>query len=252
MYRLQLLGRIRFTCETDSANIRLKRQSSTLLAYLAIHCGREHAHEAIIEQFWPDCDPSRGRSNLSSALWRLRRALGPCGHALIDTSTHGGTGLSDAVPMWLDVAAFERDVGTAVAGYRGSSDDTMLASLEQGLALYHGELMPGWYDDWVLAERERLQGLYLGGLLQLMDRQAERGLLTAAIATGQQLLKVEPLHETAHRRLIDLYMATGQPAAADRQYQNCFRLLLEELGVAPCAETQSAYARLRETHALSA
>lgn len=134
---------------------------------------------------------------------------------------------------------------TALGTCSVNADDSMLATLEQALAFYRGELMPGWYDDWVLAERERLHGLYVGGLLQLMNCQAARNLPDAAIATGRQILKLEPLHETVHRRLIELYVANGQPAAAERQYRDCFRLLMEELGAAPCSETQSTYARLR-------
>lgn len=211
-------------------------------------CDREHAREAIIERFWPDCDTKRGRSNLCSALWRLRRAIGPRGQALIEPSTHGETGISDSVPIWLDVRTFERAVMTALGTCPANADGGMLATLEQGLAFYRGELMPGWYDDWVLAERERLHGLYVGGLLQLMSCQAARNLPDAAIATGRQILKVEPLHETVHRRLIELYLESGQPAAADRQYQDCARLLMEELGATPCSETQSTYARLRPTY----
>jgi DNA-binding SARP family transcriptional activator len=127
--------------------------------------------------------------------------------------------------------------------------DGRASTLESGLDLYHGELMPGWYDDWVLAERERLHGLYIGGLLRLMDYQSKQDLLDAAIATGRQILRRDPLRETAHRRLIVLYMANGQPDAADRQYQICSKLLLQEIGVAPSSETQAAYARLRDAYA---
>jgi DNA-binding SARP family transcriptional activator len=220
-----------------------------LLAYLAMHCDREHARDAIIERFWPDCDPKRGRSNLCSALWRLRRAIGPHGQALIEPSTHGETWISESAPIWLDVKAFERGVMAALGTCSLDRDDGTLASLEEGLGFYRGELMPGWYDDWVLAERERLHGLYVSGLMQLMNWQAARNLPDAAIATGRQILKVEPLHETVHRRLIELYLATGQPAAADRQYQDCLRLLMDEPGAAPCPETQSTYARLRPAYA---
>jgi DNA-binding SARP family transcriptional activator len=249
MLRLQLLGRVRLSYEAENKNIHLKRQSATLLAYLAMHRDRDHARDTIIEQFWPECDPTRGRSNLSSALWRLRRAIGPRSSTLIKPSIHGTTGISEDIPIWLDVKAFECRIMATLGTSLVKSVDCSLATLEQGLALYHGELMPGWYDDWILAERERLQGLYLGGLLQLMAHRAEQGLLDAAIATGRQILKVEPLHETTHRKLIELYMASGQPAAATRQYQDCFGLLLEELGVAPCFETQSTYAKLRQTSA---
>ena len=241
MFHLQLLGRFRLVSEPGQAIINVNRQSATFLGYFAIHRGRRIAEDAVIEQFWPDCDPRRGRSNLCSAIWRVRKAIGREGFSLIERSSFGETGLSDQAALQLDIEAFESTMMEAL----GQADGHAVPALGQGLEIYRGDLMPGWYDDWVLAERERLQGLYVGGLIRLMNHQAEQNLFDAGIATGRKILRIEPMRETVHRRLIELHLENGQPAAAHGQYHECVRLLRDELGVAPSRETQAAYARLQ-------
>jgi DNA-binding SARP family transcriptional activator len=190
----------------------------------------------LIERFWPDCDPAKGQSNLSSALWRLRRDLAPAGHSVLTSNLLGETGFTEQVSFWLDAEAFRAQVRSACTG-AGLLDVATAVDLEQALELYRGDLLEGFYYDWVLAERECLRALYVRGRLRLLDHYAAASDLERAIECGREVLRLDPLRETVHRRLIELYARNGERAAARRQYHRLVQLLAEELQVAPAPET---------------
>jgi DNA-binding SARP family transcriptional activator len=78
-----------------------------------------------------------------------------------------------------------------------------------------------------------------------MEHYIACGDFEAALATGQELLRLEPLDEMVQQRVIELYAATGQRAAALRQYKRLAALLKSELGVAPARETRALIDRIR-------
>jgi DNA-binding SARP family transcriptional activator len=97
------------------------------------------------------------------------------------------------------------------------------------------ELLPGWHEDWVLAERERLRSMRLHALEALVNHLRCRGRFSAAIDVALDLIRMEPLRESAHRSLISVYLDEGNVAEAIRQFRNFCRLLDVELGVGPSA-----------------
>jgi DNA-binding SARP family transcriptional activator len=245
MFYLELLGQARLGFGPDRHRLAIPRQSMALLAYLALERDAGHAREALIERFWPDREPELGKASLASALWRLRRSLPAGAPSLLATASPGEAGIAEAAPLWLDAACFAAAVRPHLAT-SAPLEAEAARSLVEAVSLYRGDLMTGWYDDWVLVERERLRGLYVAGLIRLMEHEARRGALATAIELAQRVLKVEPLRETVHRRLIELHAANGDPGGAVRQYERCLRLLLEELGVAPMPETRGALDAVRQ------
>jgi predicted ATPase len=117
---------------------------------------------------------------------------------------------------------------------------------ERAINLYGGELLPAHYDDWILAERERLQRLFAATLEHLIEVLEGRHEYRAAIDYTQRLLRVDPLQEAAYQRLMRLYALSGDRAAALRAYRACCDMLQRELGAEPHAETQLLYERLKE------
>jgi DNA-binding SARP family transcriptional activator len=92
----------------------------------------------LIERFWPETDPEKGHSNLSSALSRLRRALRPADPGIITLDAYGQAGIAAAAPVWFDAAAFRAGVRPALAS-PGRLQDSAAAELCAGLELYRGE-----------------------------------------------------------------------------------------------------------------
>src|SRR5207249_9536821 len=124
------------------------RAGQSLFAYLALTTGTAHRREKLAGTFWPDTSDEQARKHLRQELWRIRKAISAHrsngqDYLLADEFTIAFNHTSD---YWLDVTQMEKS-------------DTDLQSLTSTLSLYHGELLPGFYDDWIVLERERIQSL---------------------------------------------------------------------------------------------
>jgi DNA-binding SARP family transcriptional activator len=230
-----------------ASDIRLTRSVQELLAYLVLQRHRPHSREILADLFWGNRSQEQARSCLSTALWRLRRALEPTGVArgtYLVTTQQGEVGFNADSPCWLDVALLEQAVQPVVTVPPHKLDAAVIEELEKVIHVYTGELLDGFYDEWVLRERERLRLLYLSGQLQLMRYYRLQGDLEQSARHGQDLLRHDPLREDIHRELMHLYLENGQRARAAQQYESCRRSLAEELGILPMEETQLLYARI--------
>jgi hypothetical protein len=115
-------------------------------------------------------------------------------------------------------------------------------------ALYTGDFMVGFslrdspaFDDWQFSQAESLRRTYVDVLQRLVLAISREGNLKAAIDYTRRWLAVDPLHEPAHRQLMQLYTQTGERTLALRQYRECVRILEQELGVPPLDETTNLY-----------
>jgi len=125
---------------------------------------RARAHLAF--QLWPDTSEAQAHANLRTLLHRLRQALPEADRLLhIDAQTVQWRG--DAAST-LDVADFERALAHAAAAEQAGDQPTARAAFREAIEQYGGDLLPGWYDDWVLLERERLRQAFLATLEKLV------------------------------------------------------------------------------------
>jgi DNA-binding SARP family transcriptional activator len=133
-----------------------------------------------------------------------------------------------------------------VRGRQGAtlSLDTALA-LQTAIELYRGELLDGWFQDWCLFERERLQNVYLTLVDKLIDYHEAAGAYERGISLGMDALRYDHAREEVHRRLMRLYYLTGDRTAALRQYERCAAVLHEALGVPPADLTTLLYYQIK-------
>ncbi len=124
-----------------------------LLARLALFPRRIHSREELADLLWPNSNLEAGRNSLKQSLASLRRQLEPPG------TPSGLVLIADRATIRLNPTAFSTDVAefelVLKAAARAGSDERV-ALLRRAEALYCGELLPGFYDDWVVEERERL------------------------------------------------------------------------------------------------
>jgi DNA-binding SARP family transcriptional activator len=233
--RLSLLGPPEALCDGALVTVDT-RKATALLAYLALEPGR-HGRDTLAELLWPDYAPDRARAALRRTLSTLRSGLG--GRWLAVTR--------DAVSLERDGLLLDVDEFRRLAG---SSD---LPDLEQAAALQRGAFLAGFglrdsvpFDDWQSLQAGTL-ARELGAVLdRLAEELSARGSHARAIEHARRRLAIDPLNEAAHRRLIELYRASDERAAALAQYRECVRTLHRELGVAPTEETTAAYHAVRE------
>ena len=169
---------------------------------------------------WIDANDDRAGASLRSSLWRLNRS----GHRLVEA-----TSLQLRLAPGIEVD-LRRSFALAQRLIDGTATAEDLESAERDL---QGEVLPDWYDDWLLFERERFRQLSLHALEALADRLIAAGLPGRALGAALAAVRGEPLRESAHRALIRVHLSEGNRAEALRQGDLCRRVLCERLGVEP-------------------
>ena len=217
---LSLLNAFELRC--DGRVVALPPSAQRLLAFVALH---EHPLQRIYVAgtLWLDATDERAGASLRSSLWRLNRP----GHLLVEaTATH----LRLAPEVDVDL---RRALALARRLLDGSAD---AVDVSDGRVVLGAELLPDWYDDWLLFERERYRQLGLHALEALAERLGRDGDVARGLEAALSAVRSEPLRESAHRVLIRLHLAEGNRGEALRQYEVCRRLLRDKLGVEPSPE----------------
>jgi DNA-binding SARP family transcriptional activator len=245
--RFQLFGK--FSVQQDSQLVRDLDSSKEheLLSYLLVRRDRAHPREKLASLLWGDRSTERSKKYLRQALWHLQTGLerleltGP----QVLLVEHDWVQLNLQSELWLDVAVFEQTFNAA-QGIPGTQLDGPGAEmLKEAVRLYTGDLLDGWYQDWCLYERERLQNMYLCMLDKLMGYCERHQEYEAGQSYGSMILRYDRASERTYRRLMHLQYMAGDRTGALRQYERCVSALAEELGVKPERRTQAVYERIR-------
>jgi DNA-binding SARP family transcriptional activator len=231
---LTLLDGFELRADGDPLTVPLAAQR--LLAFLALSA-RPVLRVHLAGVLWLESSDEHAFANLRSTLWRLRR----CCESLIDASSQS---VRLASEVGIDV---RRSIDLALRLVEHPDDATVLDADCDPL---RHDLLPDWYDDWVLFERERYRQLRLRALDALCDRLTEAGRLALAMEVGLASVAGEPLRESAHRAVIRIHLAEGNKAEAFRQYCLYRRLLHDKLGLSPSAQMEELVRALDATETI--
>ncbi len=249
LLKISLLGTFRIDHPGLPTGGKIPRSIQILLAYLLLFRHRLHPREVLTGLFWGDHIEERARGCLSTALWRLRRTLEPLGvpkGSFLLTSPTGGVGFNAESNHWLDVADLEDKAKKVLQKPTESMEPREAQEIQDALSLYNSELLEGFFEDWIIRERERLRMLYLESLIRLMHYWKSAGAFQKSLTCGQKILDRDPLREEIHREVMRLYQACGQRTMAIRQYKICCQFLEEELAIPPMDETRKVYDEIRK------
>lgn len=248
-YSIRLFGKLEIKRVEQAVVSGHSCKVQELLCYLLLNRERAHPRESLAALLWGNLSTAQSKKYLRQALWQLQGMLDPQNSEPEDmfllvepdwVRIKQGTGL------WLDVAEFGHACALT-AGIPGQLLEPGQAHmLKEAVGLYRGDLLEGWYQDWCLFERERLQNSYLSLLDKLMDYHAERTEYEAAILYGCRILELDRARERTHLRLMRLFYLADDRAAALRQYERCVEALADELAVAPSRRTVELYERIRD------
>lgn len=223
------------TCRLESTKV------ETLLAYLILSPGR-HTRAKLQGLAWPELPEERAARNLRHAIWDIRRTFAGATVLAADRSR----------------VAYEPDPGVLVdARELIAVHDALRAGQEPrprlGLdALVRGELLDGVFlgdapelEQWLLAERQRLRAVACDVLRTLVALCRQQGDLASALARARTLVELDPWREESHRTVMELLTHAGEPAAALAQFEECRRILAEQLQTVPTADTVRLAERIR-------
>ncbi|HSD82286.1 MAG TPA: AAA family ATPase, partial [Anaerolineae bacterium] len=218
---LSFLGPLTLRTEGCPLALPATQKACSLLAYLVLHHDHAYPREQLADLLWPDRPRDKALHNLSTALWHIRRILPTENYLLADTHT---LQFDPASEYWLDVQEFESNLQEA----RGRQQEAGLVSLAACVKLYRGDLLEGFYDDWCLEERYRLEALYLNALDQLVTGYQSVKHFEEALQYAKLLLAHDPLREDMHCIIIRLQAGLGNQAEALHQARWCRAVLKAE------------------------
>lgn len=243
-----LFGRLRILYNNDPIIAKMTHNVQSLLAYILLRPNKIESRDILAEVFWSEYGQARARSCLNTALWRLRRIIEPpdiLPGTYVITSDTGDIGLNNCPEkLWLDTETFDAQLTRFVTSPVSLITADDVRKTEEVLNLYSGELLNGFYEDWVVQERERFQALYLDGLTRLMHYYGCLREFDKTIAYGQRIIRLDPFREEVHRALMKFYFDSGQRPLALQQYEACCQVLQQEFNIAPMPETVDLYQQI--------
>jgi DNA-binding SARP family transcriptional activator len=219
-----------FQVSSDDRTVVLPHGAQRLVAFLAVS-RRPLLRAYVAGALWPETADERAHANLRSTLWRLHR------HDM-ELVTARRNELRLGADVSVDLHDAQLLAGRLLDGAPGGP------RLRAALAALTRDLLPDWYEDWVLIEREQFRQLRLHALETLCEGLIHAGRTGEALEAGLAAVAGEPLRESAHRALIRVHLAEGNAGEALRQYRLCTRLLREQLGVGPSGQLEELVATL--------
>jgi DNA-binding SARP family transcriptional activator len=212
-----------FDVRSHGRQVSVPVTAQRVLGYLDL-TGARQSRDVVAGRLWQFTSQARAQANLRTALWQLRRT-----HRDVVQAARDRIWLTDGVAV--DYHAMTEQARRLLSGAVDGSELTRVP-----LDLFQAELLPGWDEDWLLIERERHRQLRMHTLEDLSHRLARAGQFALAVDAAYAAIAIEPLCESAHRTLTEVFLAEGNRTEALRQFRLYRSLLADETGFGPTEE----------------
>ncbi|WP_158289611.1 ATP-binding protein [Paenibacillus flagellatus] len=230
----QLFGRLNIVLDgVERTNDVSGGKSRLLLAYMVLAYGSPQSRKRIAFDFWPDSTDKQALSNLRKLLHDLRESV-----PQIDRYIRVTPGYLE----WNREAAFHSDVREFERAAQGQT----LYELREAEALYRGELLPGFYEEWLEERREWLARTYRSVLEKLVALLESRREYASAIDYANKLLERDKWREESYRTLMRLHALNRDKAGVAQTYGRLRDVWETELGIGPAEESARLFATLME------
>jgi predicted ATPase/DNA-binding SARP family transcriptional activator len=229
---IRLLGKFDVRCDGKPITIS-SRPAQSLFAYLILTAGTSHRREKLAGMLWPDSLEETARDNVRHALWRVRKALPSNPKVEYLLTDDLSIAFTASAEHWLDATELEKLSGNA-------SVDELITVLSD----YQGELLPGFYDEWVVLEREHLSSIFEHHMARLLSLLQEEKRWLDVLEWGERWIKLGQRPEPAYRALMKAHAAKGDMSRVAATYERCVKSL-REIGVEPSEQTRALYEKLK-------
>ncbi|MEM7131857.1 MAG: protein kinase [Chloroflexota bacterium] len=239
--RLFLFGAPKLELDGDVIEMP-RRKMMALLTYLVV-TQQPHRRDTLASLFWPDSSQKAARTALRRELHLLKKMIGD---EWVE-STREVVELHSDAGLWIDIEEFR-----SLVEKKAAEQGDPIEQLVQAVELVRGDFLAGFalsdcpeFDEWQFFEADDLRRKYAFTLETLAQHYQDEGEFDLAIVYARRWLALDPMHEPVHRELMRLFALASQQAAAVRQYEECVRILNEELDVPPEPETNALYEAIR-------
>ena len=232
MLEVRLLGKFEVRRAQKSVTIP-SRAAQSLFAFLVLNAGTAFRREKLAGQIWPEATEESARDYLRHALWRIRKALQAASSATYLQADDLTISFDASADYWLDVAALQKITEKASA-----------TELMTVLSAYQGELLPGFYEEWVALEREHLQAIFEQHMARLLELLEGLSRWSEVLQWAEKWIAFGQKPEPAYRALMSAHAASGDISKVAAVYERCVRSL-QEFGVEPSSQTRQLYENLK-------
>ena len=246
--QIHLFGRFRVQCNGQSLEGFDACKAQELFSYILLHRKKIHSREMLASLLWEDCTTAQSKKYLRQTLWHIQSVLASSDSHLagdrILLVNSDWLQLNPKADLWLDVAEFEETfalIQGAIAGELGIQE---VQAIQHAVELYTNHLLEGWYRQWCIYERERLQNMLVLMLDKLTAYCERNNQYEMGLSYGLRILQYDGARECTHRQLMRIHYMAGDRTAALRQYQRCVEVLAEDLGVKPERQTVLLYEQI--------
>lgn len=210
-----------------------------LLSHLLIHAHHPFSRKQIAYLFWPETTEEQARTNLRNLFHHLKKAFPELDSFLeMEGQTINWRPNAD---IHVDVRQFRAALNAA----KNAKDEAgRIRQLQEAIELYGGELLPGLYEDWILAEREEFHQAYINALIQLAKLLEDARQYEEAAEIANRLIHSDPLNEAAYGHAMRLHALNDDRAGALQAYHACVTTLKRELNLEPSPEIKTLYEQL--------
>ena len=229
---VRLLGKFEARCDGKTIAI-TSRPAQSLFAYLILNAGTAYRREKLAGILWSDTLEETARDNLRHALWRVRKAFEPAPSLRFLRSDDLTIGFDASADYWLDAEEVENVSENA-------STDELIAVLSQ----YQGELLPGFYDEWVVLDRQHLYSIFEHHMARLMSLLQEEKRWLDVLDWAERWIKLGQKPEPAYRALMSAHAVKGDMSKVAATYERCVKSL-REFDMEPSEQTRALYENLK-------
>ena len=235
MLEVRLFGL--FDIQVDGQKLDLtSRPAQLLFIYLVLHSGVQVRRDRLAGLIWPDSSEKQARSNLRHALWRLRKAFEEVSETEMETIKANDETIrfDPAGDSFIDVALLDQKL----------SDETSIQQLTEALEVYAGDLLPGFYEEWIVLESNRLRSVFEARMGVLIERLLSAGQWAQVLEWGERWIALGGAPEPAYRALMIANSHLNDLSSVATIYQRCITSMRLELGIEPSEETHDIYQRI--------
>ena len=222
------------------------RRARDIFCYIATAKNRRVQKDVLIEAFWGDEDPAVIEKNFHPTISHIRKALNsnqPLKQNFIGFRD-GAYQLNPQFTYLIDSEEFMSAVQQAESAKKDKDDDALRIFLARAYSLYRGPFLEGTYDDWAEEQRHFFEEQFARVVNGLAKQAVADKQWNAALKYAGEILALDPYREDLHRLTLRVLAAQGKPAAVKKHYDDMQRLLKDELGITPSAETAKLYKEL--------
>ncbi|HLO30924.1 MAG TPA: tetratricopeptide repeat protein [Anaerolineales bacterium] len=246
---LFFMGQPRIELNGAIVKVPLKK-ALALLSYLAV-TNESHSRETLAALLWPEYNQEAAFNTLRVSLHTLRKVFGEEWFCV----DRDQIGLAKNSNVWVDVQHFHNLVTGCQSHHHSRADACVdcINPLTEAIQLYRGNFLAGLvlqsstaFDDWQRFQNGTLLQETLSALKKLVHCHSAQGEFSQAITYTQQWLAFDPLDESAHQTLMQLYAWSGQRSAALNQYREYCHILEKELAESPQESTEKLYQAIKE------